>query len=67
MAKYEAACSFTDLQDKNKVYKKGDPYPAPSNKKISDKRLKELLSTDNKLGKSAIVEVKESKKTKEQE
>jgi hypothetical protein len=46
--KYEVIEDFKDLQDKNKVYFKGDTYPKPANKNIPDERIEELLSPDNK-------------------
>jgi hypothetical protein len=46
--KYEVIEDFKDLQDKNKVYFKGDTYPKPANKNIPDERIEELLSHDNK-------------------
>jgi hypothetical protein len=57
--KYEAIASFTDSQDKGKVYQKGDPYPNPANKKISVERIKQLLSDNNRLGYAVIKEVKD--------
>ncbi|WEZ09581.1 hypothetical protein P5663_06990 [Priestia flexa] len=55
--KYEALLKFKDLEDEGKVYDKGERYPQPTNKKVSEKRLNELLSSDNKLGKPVIKEV----------
>ncbi|WP_226677195.1 hypothetical protein [Mesobacillus jeotgali] len=57
--KYEAIASFTDSQDKGKVYQKGDPYPNPANKKVSAERIKQLSSEDNRLGYPVIKEIKE--------
>ncbi|MGX7596291.1 hypothetical protein ACWNS2_13750 [Planococcus plakortidis] len=59
--KYIALVDFTDLQDKekdgkDKVYKKGKPYPRPANKKVSDERLAELLSADNRRNEPVIKE-----------
>lgn len=59
MAKYEVIRDFTDLEDKDKVYKAGDTYPNPVNKKIKKERIEELLSSDNKQGQPVIKEVKE--------
>lgn len=50
---------FTDLQDKEKVYRKGDVYPNPANKNISKERIKELTSSDNNIGRPVIEESKE--------
>ncbi len=55
--KYEVTQDFTDLQDKNKVYRKGDAYPKPGNKKVAPERLKGLLEGDNKQGRPVIKEV----------
>lgn len=60
--KYEVIKNFVDSQDKNKKYQVGDSYPHPTNKKISDRRLSELLSSNNKLGYPVIKEVEEEKK-----
>ena len=59
MKKFTVLHDFKDLQDKNKIYVKGDTYPNPVNKKVDDKRIKELSSTKNKLGKKLIEEIKE--------
>lgn len=67
MSKYVVIHDFTDLQDsskgKNKVYRSGDSYPNPANKKISDERLAQLSGKNNRLGVAVIREVKEEKKT----
>jgi len=55
--KYEVIEDFKDLQDKNKVYFQGDPYPKPANKKIPEERIAELLSNQNKRGRAVIKEV----------
>ena len=57
--KYVVIEDFKDLQDKNKVYTKGDTYPNPANKKVSKERLEELASTKNKQNRPVIKEVKE--------
>lgn len=49
-AKYEAVVDFKDLQDNDKVYKKGDSFPKPANKKVEEERIAELLSHDNRRG-----------------
>lgn len=54
--KYEVIKDFSDGKDKNKKYKVGDPFPQPANKKISPERLKELASSNNKLGQPVIQE-----------
>ncbi|WP_409297754.1 hypothetical protein V1498_06845 [Peribacillus sp. SCS-26] len=57
--KYEVIHDFKDLQDKNKVYAVGDTYPNPANKKVSKERIKELSSSNNKIGKPLIKEIRE--------
>jgi len=57
--KYVVVEDFTDLQDGNKVYRKGDVYPSPVNKNVSKKRLNELSSDNNRIGAPLIKEVKE--------
>lgn len=52
--KYEVVQKFKDVQDNGKVYQKGDRYPKPLNKKVSEERLNELASTSNKLGQPVI-------------
>lgn len=59
MAKYEVVEDFRDLQDNNKLYKKGDHYPLPANKKVTKKRLQELSTAENKAGRPFIKEVEE--------
>ncbi|ULM99650.1 hypothetical protein L8956_09045 [Peribacillus frigoritolerans] len=54
---YQAIVGFKDLQDKGKIYRKGDTFPKPGNKKVEKERLEELLSTENKLGKPVIKEI----------
>lgn len=48
MAKYEVLKTFIDLQDNDKVYKKGTTFPRPVNKKIDEERILELSSSDNR-------------------
>lgn len=57
-AKYIVIESFKDLHDNNKVYKKGEHYPKPSNKKVSKKRIDELSTDKNKIGAPVIEEIK---------
>ena len=54
--KYVVIKDFTDLKDRGKIYRKGDVYPNPANKKVNKERIKELTSSDNKLGKAVIKE-----------
>jgi len=58
---YKVIEDFTDLQDKNKVYHEGESFPKPANKRVSKKRIDELLSDENKLGKPVIKEIEEEK------
>lgn len=57
--KYEVLHKFIDLEDKKKVYNVGDTYPKPANKKVSNERLLDLSTSDNKRGKALIKEVEE--------
>ncbi|MBM0064783.1 hypothetical protein [Alkalicoccobacillus gibsonii] len=59
MAKYIVLEDFTDLKDKKKVYRKGDRYPKPANKKISESRIEQLSTFKNKLGSPLIKLVEE--------
>ncbi len=59
MPKYEVIHDFTDLQDDDKVYFKGDLFPDPVNKRIKKERINELLSKKNKQGRAVIKEIKE--------
>lgn len=54
---YVVLHDFTDLEDKNKVYEQGKPYPRPANKKVDAERLKALLGSKNKQGRPVIKEV----------
>lgn len=51
---YVVLSNFRDLEDGKKSYKTGERFPKPANKKVSKKRLDELLSKDNKVGKPVI-------------
>ena len=52
---------FVDLQDNKFEYNEGDIFPRP-HKQVSDARLKELSSKNNKRGIALIEEVKEEVK-----
>lgn len=54
---YEVIHDFTDLKDKNKIYRKGDKFPNPNNKKIDEERLDELLTSSNKQYRPVIKEI----------
>lgn len=56
--------SFTDLQDDNRIYFKGDVYPAKDAKAPTEDRFNALASTDNKRGKALIEIIKEGISTK---
>lgn len=62
MSKYVVLHDFTDLQDKNKVYRKGETYPRPTNKKVTKNRIEELSSNKNKRKMPLIKEVEEQAK-----
>ncbi|SDM14679.1 hypothetical protein SAMN05216244_1672 [Sediminibacillus halophilus] len=53
---YEVIESFRDLED-DKEYFEGDRFPKPANKKVSEERLKELSSSNNKAGRPLIKKV----------
>ena len=55
---YKAIIAFRDMQDGNYRYVPGDTFPR-SGKKVSKKRIAELLSPENKLKRPVIEEVKE--------
>lgn len=59
---YVVIHDFTDLSDGRKIYRAGDTYPSPANKKVTDKRLKELSTKDNARGIQYIREDTEEKK-----
>ncbi|MCQ3816711.1 MULTISPECIES: hypothetical protein [Staphylococcus] len=59
MAKYEVTHTFKDLQDKNKLYKKGQTFPRPTNKKIEEERILELTSSENRQKKQLIKKVED--------
>lgn len=50
---YKVICAFTDLQDHNHVYLVGDKFPH-DNKIVSEIRIRDLLSKNNKIGKPVI-------------
>lgn len=61
---YVVIHDFKDLQDKNKIYRAGDVYPSPANKKVNEKRLNELKSKNNKNGVQYIREMHASTEQK---
>lgn len=62
---YRALTHFTDLQDDNYKYRAGDEFPRKG-LKVSDERLKELLTDNNRRHKPVIEEVKEEPKIVEE-
>lgn len=59
MAKYEVVRKFIDLQDNNKLYKVGQTYPRPANKKVDYERLMDLKTSDNLRGVALIKEIED--------
>ena len=58
---YKALTTFTDLQDNNYKYQAGDTFPRKG-LKVSDTRIKELLSDKNRRNKPVIEEIVEEVK-----
>lgn len=58
MTKYIVIENFLDLKDNKHLYRVGDEYPR-GGYKPTKKRLEELLSYKNRLGKPLIAEVEE--------
>ncbi len=57
MEKYEVVYkAFKDLEDSNHIYKKGDIYPREGLKPTA-KRIKELSTKANKIGKILIKKI----------
>lgn len=56
---YNVIRDFKDLKDKNKIYKRGDSYPKPANKKVSDERIEQLTTKNNKQGRPVIEAIDE--------
>lgn len=55
--KYVVIKDFTDLQDKNHIYRVGDKYPRKG--KVKNERVEELSSSANKLKTPLIKAVEE--------
>jgi hypothetical protein len=55
--KYVVIKDFTDLQDKNHIYRIGDKYPRKG--KVKNERVEELSSSANKLKTPLIKAVEE--------
>ena len=58
---YKALTSFTDLQDNNYRYHVGDVFPHKG-AKVTDERIAELSSSNNRRGKPVIEEIHEEVK-----
>ncbi len=58
MAKYKAIHYFKDLQDDAHAYKAGNTYPRRG-LKVSEERIAELLSSENKQGRPVIEKVED--------
>lgn len=50
---FRVVVEFADLQDENHVYRVGDKYPR-NKRKVAKKRIEELTSSANKIGKPLI-------------
>lgn len=61
---YKVVKKFVDLQDKNYLYNAGDCYPR-SGKNVSENRIQELATNNNKIGVPLIVEIVEKPKKKQ--
>ncbi|MEB8088260.1 hypothetical protein NGH74_13930 [Staphylococcus pseudoxylosus] len=57
--KFKVLHRFIDLEGKERLYEEGDIFPKPANKKLTEKRIKELTTSKNKRGKALIEEIKE--------
>lgn len=53
---YNVVKKFVDLQDKNHLYKVGDRYPR-NGKNVSENRIHELATNNNKIGVPLIKEM----------
>lgn len=58
MAKYKVIVDFKDLKDKNHIYYKGDPFPREG-AEVSEERIQELASENNKRNTVLIEAVEE--------
>lgn len=64
--KYEVINNFKDLEDNNHLYLKGDIYPREG-LEPSNKRIKELSTEKNKIGKKLIQKVEDTEETEVKE
>lgn len=58
---YKALITFTDLQDNNYKYHPGDEFPR-NGLEVTEGRIKELLSSNNRRNKPVIAEEKPKEK-----
>lgn len=58
---YKVIKMFTDLQDNNYKYEVGDNYPR-KDLEVTDERIKELSSKNNKRGVPLIKKIRQPKK-----
>ena len=63
---YKVVVRFMDLEDNNFIYEEGWDYPR-ANHFVSQQRLEELSSTDNRQGMPLIIESGEVKKPVKEE
>lgn len=66
MAKYKVISSFLDLEDGKHIYHEGDDYPYDG-QTPSKRRVQQLSTNGNKLGRPLIVKMPDSKKDHENE
>ena len=62
---YRVKVYFTDLQDGGRPYKVGDAFPRQG-LEVSEKRIRELSTHDNKRGIPLIEEIKDTPKVKKE-
>lgn len=63
--KYEVIYKFKDLKDNDHIYKVGDIYPREG-LELSKKRIKELSTNKNQIGKILIKKIEEDIEKKEE-
>ena len=66
MAKYKVISPFLDLEDGKHIYHEGDDYPYDG-QTPSKRRVLQLSTNGNKLGRPLIVKMQDSKKDHENE
>lgn len=60
--KYEVINNFKDLEDNNHLYLKGNIYPREG-LEPTNKRIKELATEKNKIGKKLIQKIEDTEET----